>query len=80
VPPFFGSRSVAMHLLRGVLGFGFLAIALHYAPIIGWWALIPALAALVCFGGCPMCWTFGLIATVITGKPGSCIDGSCADR
>jgi len=68
-----------MHLLRGVLGFGLVAAALQYAQDIGWWVVLPALGALVCFRGCPMCWTFGLIETVISGKTG-CVDGSCADK
>ena len=80
MPTFLRSRTVSGHLLRGVLGVGFLAIAIEYAPILGWWTLLPALAALVCFRGCPMCWTFGLIETVVSRKTGSvCADGSCAD-
>ena len=70
-----------MHLLRGVLGFGLVAGALQYAQDIGWWVLLPAIGALVCFRGCPMCWTFGLIETVVFRRSASaCIDGSCADR
>jgi hypothetical protein len=60
-----GSRSVVVHILKGVLGFGLLAIALLYAPDLGWWAAVPLVGALVCFQGCPMCWTVGLIATVL---------------
>jgi hypothetical protein len=67
-------------MLKGVLGFGFLAITLNYLLVLGWWALLPAVAALVCFRGCPMCWTFGLIETVIDRKSPVCIDGLCADR
>ena len=75
----FKSRSVAGHLVRGVLGFGFLAIALLYAPVLGWWTLAPAAGALVSFRGCPMCWTVGLIETVLHRKTGTiCVDGSCA--
>lgn len=75
---FFKSRTVAGHVIRGALGFGFLAIAMVYAAQLGWWAIVPALAALVCFRGCPMCWTFGLIETVFSRKTGvACADGSC---
>ena len=66
----FPSRTVLMHIARGILGFGFLAAALHYAPLIGWWAVAPALAALVCLGGCPMCWTVGLFMTIFGRKGG----------
>ena len=75
----FKSRSVAMHLVKGIAGFGFLYAALHYGPFLGWWALAPLAAALVCLGGCPMCWTVGLVATVLDRKAGTaCVDGSCA--
>jgi len=47
----FGSSSVKVHIIKGLLGFGFLALVLHYAPMLGWWTLVPAAGALVCFGG-----------------------------
>jgi hypothetical protein len=76
----FKSRSVAVHFVRGIAGFGFLSIALQYGPVLGWWTLAPAAAALVCFRGCPMCWTFGLIETMLDCKPGAiCVDGSCSN-
>ena len=40
------SPNVKIHVLRGLLGFGFLAVALQYAPVCGWWTLIPAVGAL----------------------------------
>ena len=64
----FRSGSVAVHVLKGVLGFGFLAIALLYASVLGWWTLVPVAGALVCFQGCPMCWIVGLIDTVLHRK------------
>jgi hypothetical protein len=67
----FPSRNVAIHILKGVLGFGFLAIAVIYAPVWGWWALVPGVCAFLCLGGCPMCWTVGLIATVLQRKTGT---------
>jgi len=74
----FQSRSIAMHLLRGIAGFGFLFVVLSYGPALGWWALAPAVAALVCLRGCPMCWMFGLIETVLSRKQDTaCVDGSC---
>ena len=57
-----------MHILRGILGLGFLAIALQYSSVLGWWTLLPAAGALICFGGCPMCWIVGLIETVVRRK------------
>ena len=64
----FRSGSVAVHVLKGVLGFGFLAIALQYASVLGWWTLVPVAGALVCFQGCPTCWIVGLIETVLRRK------------
>jgi hypothetical protein len=75
----FKSRTVAGHMFRGVLGFGLLAAALNYAPQIGWWATFPALGALACFRGCPMCWTVGLVETIVHRRTAArCEDGSCA--
>jgi hypothetical protein len=47
----FKSRTIAGHFIRGVAGFGLLAIVLVYGPRIGWWTLIPAAGALVAFRG-----------------------------
>ena|SRR5579862_7977330 len=75
----FGSPSVKIHLIRGVIGLGSLAVTLIYAPTLGWWTIIPGAAALVSFGGCPMCWLVGLGGTILRGDPISlCLDGSCA--
>jgi hypothetical protein len=75
-----GSRSVVGHIVRGIAGAGFLTVALQYGPVLGWWALAPGAAALVCFRGCPMCWTVGLIETVLDRKTRAvCVDGSCAN-
>jgi hypothetical protein len=77
----FGSPSIKIHILRGLLGFGFLALVLLYGPAWGWWTLLPAAGALVSFGGCPTCWLVGLAGTFLKrldGEPISlCIDGSC---
>ncbi len=64
----FKSGSFAGHLVRGILGFGLLAIALLYAPVLGWWTVAPVVVALVAFRGCPMCWIVGLVETVLQRK------------
>ncbi len=77
----FKSRSVALHLFRGALGFGLLAIALLYPSKLGWWALTLIAGALVSFRGCPMCWTVGLMETLLHRKTNAvCADGSCAGK
>ena len=73
----FPSRTVLFHIFRGILGFGFLAIALEYSHTLGWWTLVPVIAAIICLGGCPMCWIIGLIDTVLRRRASSCVDGSC---
>lgn len=58
----FGNRTVALHLLRGVLGFAALGGALFGGSVLAAVVLIPA--ALVLMKGCPTCWTIGLVQTV----------------
>jgi len=75
---FFRSPTIAVHVLRGILGIGFLYVALNYSSELGWWVLMPLAAALLFLGGCPMCWIVGLVDTVLRRKTGpSCVDGSC---
>ncbi len=57
-----GTRPLLVWLLRGCAGVTLLVVAvLTHEPFI----IIAALAtALVAFGGCPMCWTLGLVDRV----------------
>ncbi len=64
----FNSRSVVEHIFRGALGFGLLTVGLRYSAVLGWWTLAPVVGALLCFRGCPMCWTVGLVETVLHRK------------
>ena len=71
----FASRSVAEHVLRGVLGLALMTATFVYThdhP----WALLGAVLAVVAWRGCPTCWALGLAATVSRGRTG-CADGSC---
>jgi len=75
----FKSGSVIAHVVRGIVGFGLLGVGLFYSAALGWWALLLLVGALVCFRGCPTCWTAGLVATVLHRKAQKgCVDGSCA--
>jgi len=47
----FKSHTVTGHLVRGVVGFGFLGIVLAYGSNLGWWTVIPAVGALLTFRG-----------------------------
>ena len=71
----FKNRRVAIHILRGMVGFGLLAVGLRYATVLGWWTVAPLAGALFVFRGCPMCWTVGLVETVLHRQVRS---GSCA--
>lgn len=58
----FASRSVAVHVTRGVLGLLALVAGIALASQSGWWLLLlPVTVAL--WRGCPTCWLMGMIAT-----------------
>jgi lysylphosphatidylglycerol synthetase-like protein (DUF2156 family) len=58
----FASRSVAVHVGRGVLGLIVLVAGLSLAPSSAWWLLLVPLTVAL-WRGCPTCWVMGLIAT-----------------
>ena len=62
---YFGNRTIRVHLLRGVLGVSALYISLSVLRGTNWRALIFLAAALYLLKGCPMCWTLGLIETLV---------------
>lgn len=81
----FASKSIMAHLARGVAGLGALAAAAVLAEGHPWLALALLPVALVALRGCPMCWTFGLIQTVLArfsgrSTAGLCRGGGCAVR
>ncbi len=61
----FGNRTISLHIIRGILGFGALYGALATMETTVWPSLLLLPAALYFLKGCPMCWTVGLIETVI---------------
>lgn len=58
----FGNRTIALHLVRGAIGFGALALAVTSASPWLSVGLIPI--ALIALKGCPICWTIGLVETI----------------
>ena len=60
----FGNRSLGLHLLRGLTGFGALYLALAGYPVFGWPALLLIGVAVWLLKGCPVCWTIGLFETL----------------
>ena len=68
----FASPSIARHLLRGVVGFGALTAAILLARTPGLVAASAALAilAVLALRGCPVCWTLGMVETVLKARRG----------
>jgi len=58
----FGSSSLKIHVLRGLVAVVLIALGITYQNT--WLTLLLFLGALVFLGGCPMCWTVGLIRTL----------------
>ena len=71
----FASRSLAEHLVRGVVGLVLVVLSLTYAAAQPW-ALLGLVPAAVAWRGCPTCWALGLAATMSRGKVSGC-DGTC---
>ena len=58
------SRSVSVHLLRGLGAVALIMAAFAFAGDYVWLWPILLIGAVVLLGGCPMCWTVGLIETI----------------
>lgn len=73
----FASRSVLVHVVRGVLGLALVVSALAFAHVSALFLLL-AIPGVVLWRGCPTCWTLGLIATVSRGRLAS--GATCGSR
>ena len=60
----FGNRSLAVHLARGIGGFGAFAGALATMNQTLWPSIVLMPAAIFLLRGCPVCWTIGLFETI----------------
>jgi len=60
----FGSRSLAVHLLRGVLGGAGIFAAVHWGGAHPWLVFVLLPLVLLALRGCPTCWLVGLCETV----------------
>lgn len=78
----FGSRNLRIHLARGAVGLGALAASVAWGEQWPWLLVLALPVALIALRGCPLCWTVGLIETVVSRLQGrtsdACRDGSCA--
>ena len=60
----FASRTVAGHLMRGLIAAALIAWALAHQSSDPGFAALAGIAALVAMRGCPLCWTMGLFETI----------------
>lgn len=74
----YASKSLSVHLARGVVGFGLVAASIALAPVVGWISLLALPAGVLALRGCPTCWAIGLVQTLSRGRlERSCEDGQC---
>lgn len=71
----FASRSVPVHLVRGVLGLGLLLASFLLVPLTGALSLLLALPAFLALRGCPSCWLLGLAQTRARARRPEAADG-----
>jgi hypothetical protein len=64
----FGSTNLGAHLLRGGAAAALLAWAIVHQTAHPWASLGAGIAALAALRGCPMCWTVGLVETLLQGR------------
>jgi hypothetical protein len=60
----FASISLAGHLVRGAVGIALLYWAIHHQSETAL-SIAAGIGALIAFRGCPVCWTVGLIETIM---------------
>jgi hypothetical protein len=61
---FFASKSIAMHLLRGVAAVTLIVYAYRIGDDQPALSIVAGIAAVVMLRGCPACWMIGLIETI----------------
>ena len=60
----FASRTLTRHLLRGAIAAALLYAAISQQGSAPGWSVLAGLLALVAMGGCPACWSIGLVETI----------------
>ncbi len=78
----FASKGLAEHLARGAIGIGAFVCSGVLATTHPVLSLLALPVALIALRGCPMCWTIGLVQTIVAkvrGRPRDsfCTDGRC---
>jgi hypothetical protein len=62
--PMFASKTIAAHLVRGVIAGALITWALLHESSDPALAVSAGVVAVVAMRGCPLCWTVGLFATI----------------
>ena len=60
----FASKSLAAHIVRGVIAAALLTWAVLHQSSHPAFAVAAGVAAVVAMRGCPLCWTVGLLETI----------------
>jgi hypothetical protein len=60
----FASKTIAAHLMRGVIAAALIAWALQHQSSDPAFAVAAGVVAVVAMRGCPLCWTVGLVETI----------------
>jgi hypothetical protein len=66
----FASVNLLEHLARGAVGIAALGAAIAIAAEQPWPSLMLGGVALLAFRGCPVCWTVGLVETIVRRQRG----------
>jgi hypothetical protein len=78
----FASKTIAAHMLRGVIAAALIAWALLYQSSNPAFAVAAAVGAVAAMRGCPMCWTVGLLETIAVTirvrRADTCSSGRCS--
>ena len=77
----FASRSVGVHVVRGVLGLVAFVAAFALTGVVGPVSLLLVLLAGLAWRGCPTCWAVGLTRTkALCRSAGSCASPGASPR
>jgi hypothetical protein len=60
----FGSKTIAVHLMRGLIAATLIGWALAHQSSDTALAVAAGIVAVVAMRGCPLCWTVGLFETI----------------
>ena len=60
----FASRTIAAHMMRGVIAGGLITWALLHQSSDSVLAIAAGALAVAAMRGCPLCWTIGLVETI----------------